>query len=137
MRGVFDGFWRGWNQGAIEFGHKAGIRPRGSADDVGKVGDKSDGMPSEEYEKDLLILELSSQIEALQAEIGNLMASKVTGSGDVETLADVFRLPGFKKLLLDRYHEDSNPKATAAEKKALTNAMQKINAAYEVVESLP
>jgi hypothetical protein len=53
--------------------------------------------------------------------------------GAIEPMANVLRLPGVKTFLLQRFHPDAHPNASAAEREALTEAMKAINAAYAVL----
>ena len=53
--------------------------------------------------------------------------------GAVEPMASVLRLPGVKTYLLQHFHPDVHPNASAAEREVCTEAMKAINAAYAVI----
>ena len=51
----------------------------------------------------------------------------------VEPMAKVLMLPGVKTFLLQRFHPDKHPEADEQQRRALTEAMQAITAAYAAV----
>lgn len=53
--------------------------------------------------------------------------------GAVEPMASVLRLPGVKTYLLQHFHPDVHPNASAAEREVCTEAMKAINAAYAII----
>lgn len=53
--------------------------------------------------------------------------------GAVEPMAKVLRLPGVKTFLLQRFHPDTHPNASAAESEVFTEAMKAINVAYAII----
>jgi hypothetical protein len=51
-----------------------------------------------------------------------------------EPFAEVLCLPGVEKGLRNRFHPDKHPQADEAERRALTEATQKINAVYSAIK---
>jgi hypothetical protein len=86
-----------------------------------------------------------SELETLDTQqrlrIAELEAALISAPGEADAIAAVLRLagvpslkvPSVKKLIYDRYHTDKHPKAGDAELAQLTAAMQKINAAFEIL----
>jgi hypothetical protein len=75
--------------------------------------------------------------EALQTDIDGFdpgAAETESGAAALATLADVLALPGVKTLLLSRYGLQKHPDANESERRRLTETLDKINAAYKIVE---
>jgi hypothetical protein len=112
---MFEDFRRGWTDGRSGEVNPA-RRPQSPAGDGAK--------------EDNSLAEITALAEQLQARVDELEA----GGAEVTVLAGVLRLPGVKTWLLSRFHPDKHTDANETERKALTDASQMINAAYEFVE---
>lgn len=75
--------------------------------------------------------EIAEQSLARNAEL----ETELTASREfADALAEAMQSPGMKRLLAKQYSPDAHAKATEGEKAELTACMQKINAAYDLIE---
>jgi hypothetical protein len=83
-------------------------------------------------------------LRALLAELREVAEGAVARNVELETmltetthcadrLAEVLRLPGVRKTLLG-FHPDRHPEADENQRRALTEAVAKINAAYDLID---
>jgi oligoendopeptidase F len=89
---------------------------------------------AEGEENKLLIVELAELVTQLQARADVLEAELKALPASAEVLAEALRLPGVRDMLLKKFHPDLNQaNGDEAASRALTEAMQKINAAYALI----
>jgi hypothetical protein len=114
MLRIFEDWRQGWAQGRSS---QADPAPRGAGGDE---------------DQDNALAELTDLAEQLQARVDELEAER--DASPAELFASVLRLPGVKTWLLSRFHPDKHPDANETERRVLTDTLQKINAAYEILE---
>jgi hypothetical protein len=131
MAGFLDEFKRGfadaradtakprWRESAPEHAGEA----FGAEADV-SGGDAGSAKPDQEA-----LAEVTALAEQYETRIKEL-ESELAGSA---VLGEVLLLPGVKRWLAGRYHPDK-PGLNDGERKAFTEAMQKINTAYDALE---
>jgi hypothetical protein len=69
---------------------------------------------------------LKEYAEQMQAQLEELAAG-------IEPMGKVLMLPGVKTFLLQRFHPDKHPEADEQQRRAFTEAMQAISAAYAII----
>jgi len=116
MPGFFEDLLQGWGDGRIGKAHPARMPPGAAGNDNEKHS----------------LAEVTALAEQLQARVDELESELAASSGAV--FAQVLRLSGVKTYLLARFHPDKHPEANETERRALTEDLQKINAAYEALE---
>lgn len=89
-----------------------------------------DPSPARVAELEATLKELADYAEQMRARIAELESLP---AGD-EMFACVLRLPGVERWLRMTFHPDKHPDASADEKQALTEATQKVNAAYAALK---
>jgi hypothetical protein len=123
MPGLIESFALGW----------VNARERHAGETAGDVASSdADSLVGELEETRQSLAELAETAEGLQARVAELEAERE--ASPVALLADVLRLPGVKNWLLSRHHPDRHPDANDVERRVLTETLQKIIAAYEILE---
>jgi hypothetical protein len=73
-------------------------------------------------------------LRALLAELGQLAEARIAElEHSADCLAEVLRAPGVRKMLLG-FHPDRHPQADENQRRALTETIAKINAAYDLID---
>lgn len=100
---------------------------------TGKAGSRRDDETRDEAAGDdgQILAETTTLAEQLNARVAELEAE--LAASPAAAFAEVLQLPGVRRWLITRFHPDK-PGLNEAESVALTEAMQKINAAYEQLE---
>ena len=81
-----------------------------------------------------LLGELHQIAELSQARIAELETELTATHWRADRVAEVLQLPGVRKMLLKVTHPDSHPGADELQRRALTEASSKINAAYDLID---
>jgi hypothetical protein len=81
-----------------------------------------------------LLGELREIAELSQARIAELETALTAMHWRAERLADALQVPGVKKVLVRLVHPDAHPDADEDQRRALTEASSKINAAYDLID---
>lgn len=81
-----------------------------------------------------LLGELHQITELLQARIAELETELTATHWRAARSAEVLQLPGVRKVLVRVVHPDAHPEADEAQRAELTEAMGKINAAYDLID---
>jgi hypothetical protein len=115
MTGIFEGLRQGWVQGRTAPDRRT----------------PANGAAGNSKHEEQSLAEVTVLAEQLQARVRELEAELADSPASI--FAEVLRLPGVKKQLVSRFHPDK-PDVNEAERQWLTEAMQKINAAYEALE---
>jgi hypothetical protein len=118
MAGFLDGLQRGFAAGRAGAG-----KPEGRGHEATRGADGGDDRQ--------ILAETTALAEQLNARVAELEAE--LAAAPAAAFATVLLLPGVKRWLITRFHPDK-PGLNDAERAALTEAMQKINVAYEQLE---
>ena len=95
--------------------------------------DETAAMAAEIENLRALLRELSEVAEASVARNGELETMLAETQRRAERFAEVLELPGVRKALLS-FHPDRHPEADDDRRRALTEAISKINAAYDLID---
>ena len=145
MRGLFSGFREGYREQRAMLGPPRPFfewprRPSDATGDDENMPDTAAPLDADTGEDSARVAELEAELQQCASELAELanyaeqmqarIAELESAPQGGETFAAVLRLPGVEKWLRDKFHPDKHPKADDAERRALNEATQKVNAAY-------
>jgi hypothetical protein len=82
------------------------------------------------------VAELEAALSELTQSAGELQARVAELESVATPLAAALLIPGVKAMLVNRFHSDKNPDATAEQYAAYEEAMKVINEAYAVIKKI-
>jgi hypothetical protein len=136
IRGFMEGFRRGRDEAVADFANRdprtppepdaredAVILEAGDRELIGRLEAQVRELEAIREDNRRLIADMAEEIEGLRAALDDAAAPSAP-------FEDILRLPGVETWLRKRFHPDKYPDASEEQQRALTEATQKINAAY-------